>query len=70
MNGTVKWFNRRKGFGFINGEDGKDYFVHHSALEGITELHDNDKVSFDPVDTEKGKQARHVVLLSGEEGQS
>jgi len=62
MEGTVKWFSRDKGFGFIQGEDGKDYFVHHSALEGIF-IRENDKVSFDPTETDKGVQAQNVKLL-------
>jgi cold shock CspA family protein len=43
-NGTVKWFNPRKGFGFIEGEDGEDYFVHHSAIAKDAMLNENDKV--------------------------
>ena len=63
MEGTVKWFNRSKGFGFITGEDGVEYFVHHSALAEGKFLKDNDRVSFEPVDTERGKQSQNVVLL-------
>ncbi len=63
MEGTVKWFNERKGFGFIQGEDGKDYFVHHSAIPEDVRLNEGDKVSFEPASTDKGDQAQNVVLL-------
>jgi len=63
MEGTVKWFNVRKGFGFVNGEDGEDYFIHHSALEQGTFLREDDRVSFEAADTDKGKQAQNVALL-------
>ena len=62
MEGIVKWYNRKKDFGFIKGEDEVDYFVHHSALDGVF-LRDDDKVSFEAVDTDKGKQAQNVQLL-------
>lgn len=57
----MKWFNNSKGFGFIEGEDGQDYFVHHSALDGVV-IKDNDKVIFESVETEKGKQAQKISL--------
>lgn len=63
MEGSVKWFNRTKGFGFIAGEDDQEYFVHHSALAEGTFIRDNDRVAFDPADTDKGKQAQNVTLL-------
>lgn len=49
MNGTVKWFDSKKGYGFINGDDGKEYFVHWSQLkmDGYRELEENDIVEFD-----------------------
>jgi CspA family cold shock protein len=63
MEGTVKWYNRKKGYGFISGDDDVEYFVHHSAVKEGTFLRDNDRVSFEPTETEKGKQAANVVLL-------
>ena len=65
MEGTVKWFNSKKGYGFINGDDGEDYFVHHTALDQGVFLRDNVRVSFDTVETERGKQAQKVSLLEG-----
>ena len=62
MEGTVKWYNLKKGYGFIKGEDEQDYFVHFSALGGAM-LRENDKVSFDAADTDRGKQAQNVKLL-------
>ncbi|MFC1741644.1 cold-shock protein [Nanoarchaeota archaeon] len=63
MEGTVKWFNNQKAFGFITGEDGKDYFVHKNALAQGTFIRENDKVAFDPADGERGLQAQNVQLL-------
>ncbi|MFX1236909.1 MAG: cold-shock protein [Promethearchaeota archaeon] len=66
VNGTVKWFNNRKGYGFINSEDGNDVFVHYSALSGnddeFKSLNENDKVEFEVVDGDKGPQASNVVV--------
>ena len=63
--GTVKWFNESKGFGFIEQEDGKDVFVHHSAIqgEGYKSLAEGQAVSFDIVEGPKGLQASNVVKL-------
>jgi len=63
MEGTVKWFNDSKGYGFIKGEDGKEYFVHKNALEQGTFLKENDTVSFDPTDSDRGVQAKNVKKL-------
>ena len=63
MEGTVKWFNARKGFGFIVGEDNEDYFVHSSAIAQGTFLRDNDRVAFEPAEGERGKQAQNVTLI-------
>ena len=63
MEGTIKWYNVRKGYGFIKGEDGEDYFVHHTSLGSGVFLRENDLVSFEAAETEKGKQAQSVELL-------
>lgn len=63
MEGIVKWFNTRKGYGFIKGDDGNEYFVHYSALDKGKFIRENDKVSFEGIDGERGKQAQKVVLL-------
>lgn len=62
MNGTVKFFNVEKGFGFIAGEDGKDYFAHVSAVPtGIT-LKEGDAVTFDITQGDRGPKAANVKL--------
>lgn len=62
MKGTVKWFNNQKGYGFITTEEGKDVFVHFSAItgEGFKTLNENEAVEFDIVDGDKGPQATNV----------
>lgn len=66
MIGTVKWFNAKKGYGFINNEDGDDIFVHFSAIEmdGFRALTEGDQVQFELVQGEKGPQAANVSKLS------
>jgi CspA family cold shock protein len=61
--GKVKWFNARKGYGFISTDDGKDIFVHYSNItaEGYKSLAEGDPVTFDIVDGEKGPRAENVV---------
>ena len=59
MEGTVKFFNPKKGYGFITGEDGKDYFVHITAL-GEQKLDENDKVTFEVSQGERGELAVNV----------
>ena len=63
--GTVKWFNDSKGFGFIEQEDGADVFVHFSAIQGdgFKSLAEGEKVSFEVTEGEKGLQAANVVKL-------
>lgn len=65
MQGKVKWFNAEKGFGFIEGEDGKDVFVHFSAIQtdGFKTLDEGQMVSFDVVDGARGPQAANVEKL-------
>lgn len=63
MKGTVKFFNQMKGFGFIAGEDGKEYFVHKSALEEGVNLRENDAVEFDLEQGDKGPKAVNVKLI-------
>jgi len=62
--GKVKWFNDAKGYGFIETEDGKDVFVHYSAIamEGYKSLSEGQQVQFEIVDGAKGLQATNVLL--------
>ena len=63
--GTVKWFNDSKGFGFIEQDNGPDVFVHFSAItgDGFKSLSEGARVSFDVVEGQKGPQASNIVRL-------
>ena len=64
--GTVKWFNEKKGYGFITPDDGsEDCFVHFSAIkgEGFKALQEGDKVEFEITEEDKGRKAANVVKL-------
>ena len=63
MKGTVKWFNSQKGYGFIVGEDGKDVFVHFSAIQvdGYKTLEEGQSVEYDIEESPRGPQAVNVV---------
>ena len=62
-NGTVKWFSERKGYGFIEQEDGPDVFVHHSGInaEGFRTLNEGDQVTFEIEQGQKGPSAVNVT---------
>ena len=64
-NGTVKWFNDTKGFGFIEQENGPDVFVHHSAINasGFKSLKEGDRVTFDIEQGQKGPSAANVTVV-------
>jgi CspA family cold shock protein len=65
INGTVKWFNARKGFGFIEQENGPDVFVHHSGInsQGFKSLNEGDQVTFDIEQGQKGPAAVNVTVI-------
>jgi len=65
MTGKVKWFDEKKGYGFISTDDGKDIFVHFSAIQadGFKNLNEGDLVEFEVNDGDRGPQASHVVKL-------
>ncbi|MDO7976726.1 cold-shock protein [Oceanotoga sp. DSM 15011] len=64
VKGSVKWFDSKKGYGFITAEDGNDVFVHFSAItmDGYKKLEENQNVEFEIVEGEKGPQASNVTL--------
>ena len=66
MEGTVKWFNASKGYGFIEGEDGTDYFAHFGEIqsEGFKTLKEGQPVTFEVADGEKGPVAKNIVAVS------
>ncbi len=63
--GTVKWFSEKKGYGFIEQEDGPDVFVHHSGINaaGFKSLNEGDRVTFDTEEGEKGPRAVNVTVI-------
>ena len=65
MTGTVKWFNDKKGFGFIKRDGADDLFVHYNSIEaeGFKTLKENDRVEFEVVTTPKGEAASKVVVI-------
>ena len=65
VTGKVKWFNAKKGYGFITTDEGKDVFVHYSAIQidGFKTLDDGDAVSFEVVQSDRGEQAANVCKL-------
>ncbi|KNF08968.1 cold shock protein [Gottschalkia purinilytica] len=65
MNGTVKWFNSDKGFGFITSEDGTDVFAHFSQInrDGFKTLEEGQRVTFNLVDGPKGPQAENINII-------
>ncbi len=66
VQGTVKWFNGDKGYGFITQENGPDLFVHYSEIQGggYRSLNDGDRVEFEITEGKKGKQASAVTVIS------
>ena len=63
--GTVKWFNTSKGYGFIQRDSGGDVFVHYKSIDGagFKKLNEGDKVEFEVIETDKGLQATNVKAL-------
>jgi len=70
--GTVKWFNPRKGYGFIATEDGQDIFVHYASIsgDGYKTLSEGDVVTFETVEGEKGLRAENVLPKAAAAGQT
>ena len=63
MKGKIKWYNARKGYGFVEGEDEKDVFVHNTALPAGTYLDEGDQVEYDVEDSDRGLKAVNVKKL-------
>lgn len=62
MKGTIKWYNPIKGFGFIQGEDGRDVFVHSTALPTETDINPDDSVEYTIEESERGLRATNVIM--------
>ncbi len=65
VQGTIKWFSKDKGYGFIQREDGPDVFVHHTAIEGggTHVPQEGERVEFEVVEDKRGPKAQNVVLV-------
>ena len=63
MKGTIKWYNARKGYGFIEGEDGKDIFVHRTSLPEGVFVNEGDEVEYETEDSERGPKAINIKKL-------
>ena len=63
--GTIKWFSRKKGYGFISQDDGSDIFVHYSAInmQGFKSLQEGDRVQFEVEEDNRGPKAKNVLKL-------
>jgi CspA family cold shock protein len=68
--GTVKWFSKEKGYGFITQESGPDVFVHHASIQGggFKMLYEGERVEFDVIEEPKGLKAQNVVRLDPQSG--
>ena len=63
MKGKLSWFDGLKGYGFIDGDDGKSYFIHHTKLPKDLKISENDRIEFDIEETDKGNQAVRIRKL-------
>ena len=63
MKGTIKWYNARKGYGFIEGEDGKDIFVHRTSIPQGVFLNEGDNVEYETEDSDRGPKAINIKKL-------
>ena len=63
MEGTVKWFNGRKGYGFINGDDGEDYFFNISNVRKGQKIREGTNVKFDSFETQRGSEAENIIAF-------
>ncbi len=63
MKGKIKWYNPRKGYGFIVSEDGKDIFIHHADVPTDVNLNDDDPVEYEIEKSEKGSKAKNLKKL-------
>ena len=63
MKGKIKWYNSRKGYGFIEGEDKKDIFVHRDSIPDGTYLNEGDQVEYETEDSDKGPKATNIKKL-------